>query len=101
MTLVCEDRPTFRFIVVVRTRDAGIELDIAPQIESIRDMIQIFQDLRLRRVTFGPLPLLFELWIEGIGIGHTFGIATCPGVAIPVPSTTDPISGFKNLRAQA
>ena len=40
--------------------DAGAELDVAPKVEAISHMVEVAQDLGLRAIALGPMPLLLQ-----------------------------------------
>ena len=46
--------PVVLRIVEMRTRDGGLELDVTAQIEPIRNMVQVRQDLGLPRIPRRP-----------------------------------------------
>src|SRR5215472_3627093 len=60
MALVGRYRPRVCPAVEDSLFDARIELDCAPQIEAIGDVVNVTQDLRLRAVAFGPMPVLLQ-----------------------------------------
>ena len=61
------DDPPVRCRVVLRTRDEGLEHDVAPQVEAIGDVVEVTQDLRLGRVALGPAPLAYQFVGERVG----------------------------------
>ena len=69
--------------------DAGIELNIGAQIETVGDVVGVFQDFRLRRVALAPVPVLLPLVGERIGILHAFDVTAGAGIAVPVPGAPD------------
>src|SRR5580704_15942851 len=83
--------------VILRRCDAGLEADIATQVEVVSDVIEVAQDLRLLWVAFGPLPFLLQLLREGVGVAMAFGIAARAGVAVPVPRAAYPVRRFQYL----
>ena len=74
-----------------RGEHSGTETDVSPKIEPIRDMVRITQDLRLRGIAFGPVPLLFQRAVELIGVLHALDVASRTGIAVPVPGAADPV----------
>src|SRR3981189_3218706 len=76
-------------------------LPFAPQIETVGDMVGVFQDLGLRRVALAPVPLLLQLFRERIGILHALDVAARAGIAVPVPGTTDAIALLIDPRRHA
>jgi len=55
------DVPCPGCLIEISPLDTGVERDVAAQVETIGDMVGVFQDLRLRRVTLAPVPLLLQL----------------------------------------
>jgi hypothetical protein len=70
---------------------AGRELDVAPQVEPVGDMVDVFQDFRLRRVALGPAPFLLEIVRERVGIIHAFDVAARAGIPVPVPGAANAV----------
>jgi len=66
LAAVGRDLPAVAGLAEESFSDAGTELDIAPEIEAIRNVLDVTQNLRLHRVLDGPLPFLFELFGERI-----------------------------------
>ena len=60
-----------------------------PQVEAVGNMVGIFQDLRLRRVAFAPVPFLLQFIGERIGILHALDVAARAGIPVPVPGAAD------------
>ena len=69
--------------------DAGIELNIGAQIETVGDVVGVFQNFRLRRVALTPVPVLLQLVGERIGILHAFDVTAGAWIAVPVPGASD------------
>ena len=57
-------------------------------------MIQVPEDLGLRRVALAPGPLLLELLGERVRVGHALDVAAGTGVAVPVPGAADVRGGL-------
>src|ERR1700716_605498 len=55
------DGPALRVVVEDRRGDPRLELDVAPEVEPVGDVVDVAKDLRLRRVTLTPLPFLLEV----------------------------------------
>src|ERR1700758_5277863 len=89
VTFVSSYRPCVCLAVEDRFFDAGIELDVTPEIEAVCHMIDVTQDLGLRAIAFGPTPFLLELLREGIRVLHAFDVAATPRIAVPVPGAAD------------
>src|ERR1043165_300553 len=69
--------------------DVRVELDVAPQIETVRHMIGVAQQLRLCRVTLAPLPFLLQRVGELVRILHALDVAARARIAVPVPGPAD------------
>ena len=97
------ERPGVGLAVEDGGADARVELDIAPEIEAIRNMVDVAEDLRLRAVALGPLPFLLQLVGEGVGILHAFHVAAAAGIAVPEPGAADAACGLigSDLQAEA
>ena len=78
--------------------DAGVELDVGPQVETIGDVVGVFQNLGLRRVALAPVPFLLQLFGERIGILHALDVAARAGIAVPIPGAADARALLKNPR---
>src|SRR5690242_7535567 len=64
-------------------------------------MVDVFKDLGLCTVAFGPMPFLLQLIGKGIRVLHAFDIAAAPGVSVPIPSAADPARGFESAYFEA
>ena len=99
------DRPAPRRLVEGGRGDARVELDVAAQVEAVGDVVEVAQDLGLRRVALGPLPLLLELVGEPVGVLQALDVAARAGVAVPVPGAADaarrPRTPGRRARARA
>jgi hypothetical protein len=87
--------------IVVCAHDPRIEADVWAQIESVGYMVEVREDLRLRREPLFPVPLIQELLREGVAIGVAFRIEPCARIAIPVPHASDILPAFKNAHGQS
>jgi hypothetical protein len=67
-TVAGADAPACGGLIQDGNVDPRVELDVAPEIEPIRNMVRITQDLRLRGVSLRPIPVLLQLFRELIGI---------------------------------
>ena len=93
--------PAIGGLVVMRGDDAGVEADVALQVEPVGDMVEVAQDLRLAGIALGPFPLAHQLGREGVPVDVAFGIAARAGIAVPVPGAADAAAGFQHLHRQA
>ena len=89
--------PEIRRLIVVRGRHAGVEADVALQVEAVGDMVEVAQDLRRPGIALGPLPLPRQLFGERVAVGVAFRIAARAGVAVPVPGAADPSACLQHL----
>ena len=64
--------------------DTRVELDIATQVEPVRNVVHVFEDCRLCGVAFRPLPLGLQLLGEGIRVLQALNVATGTGIAASV-----------------
>ena len=85
----------------VAARDPGGELDVAPQVEPVGDVVGVAEDLRLGGVLLGPLPLLLEVLVEAVGVLHALDVAAGARVAVPVPGAADAVAGLEHLHGEA
>src|SRR4051812_8067393 len=79
----------------------GIELDVPLQVEPVGDVVQIAHDLRLAWIAFGPFPLAHQLGGERVPVDMAFGVASCAGVAVPIPGSAHAAARFERLHRQA
>jgi hypothetical protein len=54
------DAPPPRGLVPLGCGDRGLQLDVAAQVEAVREVVEVVQDLRLRGVTLAPPPFVDE-----------------------------------------
>jgi hypothetical protein len=94
------EAPEAGSLVEDRSLDAGGELDVAPEIEAVGDVVQIAEDLGLAGVALGPLPRLLELGREAVGIFETFDVAARARIAVPVPRAAHAVGGLIHVRLQ-
>ncbi|SUF56478.1 Uncharacterised protein [Prescottella equi] len=94
------DGPAQRLLVEGRGRDAGVELDVAAQIEAIGDVLEVGEDLRLGGVLLAPVPFLLELRGERVRVVHGLDVAAGAGVAVPVPDAADAGRGLEGADRQ-
>src|SRR5262245_63038162 len=76
--------------------DARVALDVALEIELVRDKVQIPLDLRLAGEMFAPLPFVEQVLGEGVLVGIALRVETGAGVAIPVPGAADIGAGLEH-----
>ena len=89
--------PAIAGLVVPGGNDAGVEVDVALQVEFVGHEVQVAQDLRLLRIALGPFPLLQQLVGEIERVGMALRIAARARITVPVPGTPDAIAGLHHL----
>ncbi len=94
------DQPAIGVLVEGRRGDAGVEHDLAAQVEAIGDVVGVSEDFRLRRIFLRPVPFLVQLFGEREGVLHALDIAAGAGIAIPVPGSADAAAGLKDPRVE-
>ena len=95
------DVPAVRRFVVARRGDARAEPDVAPEVETVGDMVEVAQDLRLLRVALRPTPVPQQLLGEVVRIGVALGIAPRAGIAVPVPGAAHALARLQELDGEA
>ena len=95
------DQPAIGVLVEGRRRDAGIEHDLAAQVEAVGDVVGVSEDFRLRRILLRPVPFLVQLLGEREGILQALDVAAGAGIAIPVPRSANAAAGFVNPRGES
>src|SRR5207244_3569171 len=88
------DVPAPRILLVVGSGDAALELDVAAQIELVRNMVQIALGLGLRGEVFLPVPFVQQILRERVAVGPAFGIEARARIAIPIPGAADAGAGL-------
>jgi hypothetical protein len=78
-----------------------LELDIPAQVETVRHVVDIGEDLRLGGVALGPLPLLLQIVRERVGVVHALDVAAGARVAVPVPGAADSLARLEDARREA
>ena len=93
--------PSLAALVVSGPRDARVERDVLPEVEPVRDVVEVAQNLRLGCEFLVPRPLLFKLRGEGVRVEHALDVAPCAGVLVQQPGAADAICHLDDPRAQA
>ncbi len=60
LAAVQRDKPAVLRLIERRRDDARVELDVAPQVEAVGDVVGVSQNLRLAGVALGPFPFLLQ-----------------------------------------
>ncbi len=81
--------------------DAGVERDVAPEIESISDMLQVAQRLGLGCEVLAPVPVVEQLGGERVPVRVALRIKPGAGVSVPVPGAADVTASFERVHRHA
>ncbi len=95
------DGPAAVVLVIDRRLHPRVEADVSTQVEPVGDMLDVAQDLRLRRVALAPAPFLLELGRETVRVIVAFHVAARAGIAVVAPDATHAIAGFEHDDAAA
>lgn len=86
--------PTRPELVEMYRCHPGFELDIPQRVETVHDMVEVGEDLRLRGETLASRPLALELFVNGVRVVDALDRAACTGILVEVPRTVDTRTGF-------
>src|SRR5271168_2225269 len=78
----------------------ALELDVAAQVESVGDVVQIAFGLRLRGEMLLPVPFVQQFLREGIAVGPAFRIETRAGITVPVPGAANTGAGLEHAHLE-
>ena len=101
LPLIGLDLPEVAVVLEHRRRDAGVELDVAAEVETVGDVLEVGEDLGLLGELAAPTPLLEQLAGEREAVDVALGVAAGAGVAIPIPGAADAAAGFVDLDGEA
>jgi hypothetical protein len=76
-------------LVEHRALYARLQLDPIAQAEAIGHVIEVTQDLRLRRVALGPMPLLLQGFVERKRVLHALDVDARARIAVVKPGAAD------------
>src|ERR1700712_4810436 len=85
----------------MRCGHCGFELDVAPEVELVGDMVQIPLGFRLAGEMLLPVPFVEQFLRKGVAIGPAFGVEPGAGITIPVPGTAYIGASLEHPRRQA
>ena len=85
----------------MRGGDAGLELDVAAQIELVGDVVQVTLGLGLAGEMLLPVPFVEQFLRERVAVGPAFGIEPGARVAVPVPGAANAGAGFEYPHREA
>ena len=71
------------------------------QIESVSDVVQVPQVLRLRGKVLGPVPVVKQLLGEGVAVGVTLRVEPAAGITVVVPGSAQPIGRLQHSHIEA
>ncbi len=94
-------QPTAAVLVKLQGIDPRRGPHVAAQVEPVRDVFEVTQDLGLGGELFGPLPLLLQLRGERERIEHALDVAARSGVAVAVPGAAHTGLGLQRHGPQA
>src|SRR5579872_6602758 len=93
--------PAARRLAVTRRGDATVELNVAPQIELVGDVVEIAFGVGLGREVLFPVPLLEQLLRERVAVGPALRVEARARVAVPVPRAADAAASLEDPHPQA
>ena len=96
LPIFCGDSPARRLLIVPGLRHAGVELDVLAQVEAVSNMVDVFQNLRLRGIALSPAPLLLQFGGKAVRIVITFHITARTGITVVIPDPAHAGSGFQH-----
>src|SRR5262249_4128226 len=84
----------------MRRGHTALELDVAAQVELVRDIVQVALGLACGGEVLLPVQSLQQLLRKGVAVGPALRIKAGAGIAVPVPSAADAGAGFEHPRLQ-
>src|SRR6185437_7933257 len=94
------DLPAARVLLIMRRRNAALELDVAAKIELVGDMVQIALGFGLGREVLLPGPFLQQFPRKGVAVGPALGFEAGAVIAVPVPGAADPAAGLEHPHSE-
>ena len=90
--------PAVRAVVVEpRRRDAGLELDVAPQVETVGDVVGVAAGSPAARGSARSTSIpAAELLGEGVAVVMLSTSQRAPGIAVPVPGAADAVARLED-----
>ncbi len=101
LAVVRADAPAPRGLVEHGSTRPGSRTGCPAQVEPVGDVVDVGEDLGLRRVPLRPLHSCSRLGRESVRVLHALDVAARAGVAVPVPRASDPLAGLEDARRQA
>ena len=99
--VVAGDLPRARVVVPPGGHHAGVEPDVAPQVEAVGHVLEVPERLGLRAEVLGPRPLVEQLGRERVAVRVALGVEPRARVPVPVPGATDVGAGLETEGRQA
>ena len=97
VSLVGLNFPEPGVVVEAGRGDASVELNATAQIEAVRDMVEVAEDLGLLWILAAPVPLLQQVVVEGEAVDVALRVAARPWIAIPEPGAADAATALVHL----
>ena len=82
-------------------RYLGLELDVPAEVEAVGNPVEVALELGLGGHELGPLPLLLEVVVEGVGVLDALDVDPGPGVPVPVPGAAHAVTRFQGPYGKA
>src|SRR5207245_6651446 len=95
------DLPAPRILAVMRGGHPAVELDVAPQVELVGDVIEIALGLGLRGEVLLPVPFRQQFRRKRVAVRPALGIEAGAGIAVPVPGAADAGAGLEKPHLEA
>ena len=99
-TVLRRDMPAVGSVVVVAARNGGVEADITFEIELVGNEVEVAADFGMAGIALGPLPFLYDFFVERVPVGVAFAVAAGARVAVPVPGAADTAGPVDDNRAK-
>src|SRR5580704_5696080 len=94
--VVERDFPASAGFLVMRRGHRGVELNVAPEVEPVGDVVQIPLGFRLAGEMFLPVPIVEQVLGKRVAVGPTFGVEPGAWVAVPIPGASDTGTGLED-----
>src|SRR3978361_982742 len=85
----------------MRRGHRSLELDVAPEVELVGDVVQIPFGFRLASEMLLPVPVVEQFLGKGVPVRPTFGAKPGSGITVPVPGAAATGAGLEHPRRQA
>src|SRR5690606_15323336 len=78
-----------------------MELHVTHQVEALRDMLDVRQNLMLRRVALRPVPFLLQVVVERVRVLEALDDTSRARILVPEPRTADAAASLESARLEA